>query len=148
MEEPKVEKDDVINIFSVGSGHLYERLLRSVSDTEKTTVTSNTEPIDWFCLVFQALLSLVLFLFLFTFQDHDVVGSEKHQNSRQVLVPQELPVPDVQGISFFPRLFFYFVNFILFFNFVNFPSFVHFFFNLVCLYIFFANFCFYYLSRL
>jgi len=28
-------------------------------------------------------------------QDHDAVGSEKHQNSRQVLVPQELPVPVV-----------------------------------------------------
>ena len=40
MEEPKVEKDDVINIFSVASGHLYERFLRSVSDEEETTVTS------------------------------------------------------------------------------------------------------------
>lgn len=27
-EEPKQEKDDVINIFSVASGHLYERFLR------------------------------------------------------------------------------------------------------------------------
>ncbi|XP_076013398.1 UDP-glucose:glycoprotein glucosyltransferase 1 [Genypterus blacodes] len=27
-EEPKLEKDDVINIFSVASGHLYERFLR------------------------------------------------------------------------------------------------------------------------
>lgn len=31
MEEPKQEKDDVINIFSVASGHLYERFLRLVS---------------------------------------------------------------------------------------------------------------------
>lgn len=28
MEEVKQEKDDVINIFSVASGHLYERFLR------------------------------------------------------------------------------------------------------------------------
>lgn len=30
MEESKQEKDDVINIFSVASGHLYERFLRYV----------------------------------------------------------------------------------------------------------------------
>ncbi|XP_047197614.1 UDP-glucose:glycoprotein glucosyltransferase 1 isoform X1 [Hippoglossus stenolepis] len=42
MEEPKVEKDDVINIFSVASGHLYERFLRimmlSVLKNTKTPV--------------------------------------------------------------------------------------------------------------
>lgn len=36
----------------------------------------------------------VFFLFLPPSQDHDAVSSEEHQNSRQVLVPQELPVPD------------------------------------------------------
>uniref|UniRef100_A0A4W6E8G9 UDP-glucose ceramide glucosyltransferase-like 1 n=1 Tax=Lates calcarifer TaxID=8187 RepID=A0A4W6E8G9_LATCA len=42
MEEPKQEKDDVINIFSVASGHLYERFLRimmlSVLKNTKTPV--------------------------------------------------------------------------------------------------------------
>uniref|UniRef100_A0A8D3E7J9 UDP-glucose ceramide glucosyltransferase-like 1 n=1 Tax=Scophthalmus maximus TaxID=52904 RepID=A0A8D3E7J9_SCOMX len=42
MEEPKLEKDDVINIFSVASGHLYERFLRimmlSVLKNTKTPV--------------------------------------------------------------------------------------------------------------
>lgn len=28
IDEPKQDKDDVINIFSVASGHLYERFLR------------------------------------------------------------------------------------------------------------------------
>uniref|UniRef100_A0A3P9NG26 UDP-glucose ceramide glucosyltransferase-like 1 n=1 Tax=Poecilia reticulata TaxID=8081 RepID=A0A3P9NG26_POERE len=41
-EEPKLEKDDVINIFSVASGHLYERFLRimmlSVLKNTKTPV--------------------------------------------------------------------------------------------------------------
>ncbi|KAG7261730.1 hypothetical protein CRUP_023717 [Coryphaenoides rupestris] len=41
-EEPKQEKDDVINIFSVASGHLYERFLRimmlSVLKNTKTPV--------------------------------------------------------------------------------------------------------------
>lgn len=32
MEELKQEKDDVINIFSVASGHLYERFLRWASE--------------------------------------------------------------------------------------------------------------------
>lgn len=44
-------------------------------------------------------------------QDHDAVSSEKHQNSSQVLVPQELPVPDFQGrISFFFPNLCYFKN--------------------------------------
>ncbi|XP_017270490.1 UDP-glucose:glycoprotein glucosyltransferase 1 isoform X1 [Kryptolebias marmoratus] len=42
VEEPKQEKDDVINIFSVASGHLYERFLRimmlSVLKNTKTPV--------------------------------------------------------------------------------------------------------------
>lgn len=37
------------------------------------------------------------------FQDYDAVSSEEHQNPCQVLVPQELPIPDFQGrIFFFP----------------------------------------------
>lgn len=37
-------------------------------------------------------------------QDHDAVCSQTHQNSRQVLVPQELPVPDVQGRMSAPQV--------------------------------------------
>lgn len=33
-------------------------------------------------------------------QDYDDVGSEEHQNSSQILVPQELPVPYFQGRIF------------------------------------------------
>lgn len=44
---------------------------------------------------------LVLRLNLFIpCQDYDAVGSEEHQNSSQVLVPQELPVSNFQGRIF------------------------------------------------
>lgn len=46
-------------------------------------------------------------------QDYDAVSSEEHQNSGQVLVPQELPVPDFQGRIFF------------FFTFKNQLAFIH-----------------------
>lgn len=44
------------------------------------------------------------FILLLLSQDYDAVGSEKHQNARQVLVPQELPVPGVQGEVFTFRM--------------------------------------------
>lgn len=56
--------------------------------------------IGFSAFVLPALLPPVFFI-LPPSQDYDAVSSEEHQNSRQVLVPQELPVPDFQGrISF------------------------------------------------
>lgn len=69
----------------------------------KTNIPSSSVYKDfWFqCLCSPSSVATSVFILLPP-QDHDAVSSEKHQNSSQVLVPQELPVPDFQGrISFF-----------------------------------------------
>lgn len=59
-----------------------------------------TKTVDLSTFVLPALLPLV-FSFSLPSQDYDAVSSEKHKNSCQVLVPQELPVPDIQGRIFY-----------------------------------------------
>lgn len=99
-EELKQEKDDVINIFSVASGHLYERFLRWVQDV-KVLVCSEILNNPSFCVCWgvTGVTDSCLNLFISS-QDYDAVGSEEHQNSSQILVPQELPVPYFQGRIF------------------------------------------------
>lgn len=102
-EELKQEKDDVINIFSVASGHLYERFLRWVQDV-KVLVCSEILNNPSFCVCWgvTGVTDSCLNLFIPS-QDYDAVGSEEHQNSSQILVPQELPVPYFQGRIFLMR---------------------------------------------
>lgn len=57
-------------------------------------------PLYWFSAsLFGRHQSVLVCLFFLTSQDHDAVSAEAHQNSGQVLVPQELPVPNFQGMD-------------------------------------------------
>lgn len=66
VEEPKQEKDNVINIFSVASGHLYERFLRWRFNTSEI-LTNISFVFNW-CkdlIDFDVFVSSVLFFFHF-----------------------------------------------------------------------------------
>lgn len=95
-DDAEKKKEDVLNIFSVASGHLYERFLR--------WVTSSSQLHSVTCLLWRLafLLAQIFKLILHSVclcQDNDAVCPSTYQNTRQVLVPQELPVTIVQGIS-------------------------------------------------
>lgn len=87
-EDAEKQKEDVLNVFSVASGHLYERFLRWVAFSHTHTHTVLSAP---------SLKPIVHPPFLL--QNNDVVRPSAYQNTRQVLVPQKLPVPLFQGKS-------------------------------------------------
>lgn len=96
----KKKKEDVLNIFSVASGHLYERFLRWDASCSQT----NTHAYCYFLgRIHYCPLSpnteTRLSLFMCLFQNNDAVRPSAYQNTCQVLVPQELPLPVFQGIS-------------------------------------------------
>lgn len=88
------KKEDVLNIFSVASGHLYERFLRWDTLCSQTHTRS-----DSYFPGRSANPKTHLSPFVCLFQNNDAVCPSAYQNTCQVLVPQELPLPIFQGTS-------------------------------------------------
>lgn len=96
-DEGEKKKEDVLNIFSVASGHLYERFLRWVTFSSQTLARLLLRPYASSSLLPWCLK--LIFHSLCLFQDNDAVRTSSYQNPGQVLVPQELPLSIFQGTS-------------------------------------------------
>ncbi|KAI5635339.1 UDP-glucose:Glycoprotein glucosyltransferase domain-containing protein [Phthorimaea operculella] len=98
-------EDETINVFSVASGHLYERFLRIMM----LSVLKHTKsPVKFWFLKNYLSPSLKITLYLYIIQSiwdlslintslYDAVSPQAHQVARQVLVPQELLEPLLEG---------------------------------------------------
>ena len=84
-EKLEVPVNETINIFSIASGHLYERFLR-LAVSRSSTSHSHTSH----CLIPR----LTSFVFLCC-QDYDAQRPQTYSQSCQVLVSQKLPLPNI-----------------------------------------------------
>lgn len=99
-DDGEKKKEDVLNIFSVASGHLYERFLRWDTFCSQThTHTDSYFPGSTHYFPLSANPKTHLSPFVSLFQNNDAVCPSAYQNTCQVLVPQELPLPVFQGTS-------------------------------------------------
>lgn len=100
-DDGEKKKEDVLNIFSVASGHLYERFLRWVAFSSQTHTATRrlSRSYTLHPFFFSPDPETHLSIFLSGFQNNDAVCPPAYQNTCQVLVPQELPLPVVQGTS-------------------------------------------------